>query len=110
MSCRSKAEHITTARIKSVLLIPQPPVGSLFLYPSVSGCPPNFRVVVRVGVRVGVRIAIMHIVLRCRTGSLSCCLEVDFGVEVATWSCPRGLELLVGSGSWWWAMVHRAQI
>ena len=62
------------------------------------------------GVRVRVRIAIMHIVLRCRTGSLSCCLEVDFGVEVATWSCPRGLELLVGSGSWWWAMVHRAQI
>ena len=61
-------------------------------------------------VRVRVRIAIMHIVLRCRTGSLSCCLEVDFGVEVATWSCPRGLELLVGSGSWWWAMVHRAQI
>ena len=63
-----------------------------------------------VRVRVRVRIAIMHIVLRCRTGSLSCCLEVDFGVEVATWSCPRGLELLVGSGSWWWAMVHRAQI
>ena len=63
-----------------------------------------------VTVRVRVRIAIMHIVLRCRTGSLSCCLEVDFGVEVATWSCPRGLELLVGSGSWWWAMVHRAQI
>ncbi len=61
-------------------------------------------------VRVRVRIAIMHIVLRCRTGSLSCCLEDDFGVEVATWSCPRGLELLVGSGSWWWAMVHRAQI
>ena len=64
----------------------------------------------RARVRVRVRIAIMHIVLRCRTGSLSCCLEVDFGVEVATWSCPRGLELLVGSGSWWWAMVHRAQI
>ena len=42
-----------------------------------------------------VRIAIMHIVLRCRTGSLSCCLEVDFGVEVATWSCPLRVRVRI---------------
>ena len=39
-------------------------------------------------VRVRVRIAIMHIVLRCRTGSLSSCAELDSGFEAVFRSFP----------------------
>ena len=43
--------------------------------------------------RVRVRIAIMHIVLRCRTGSLSSCAELDSGFEAVFRSFPLGLGL-----------------